>query len=184
MEILSLVILLVILYVFIKIISNKNHTDDNKEIETSIKIYKEKPIMTEPEKNFYYKLKNLEPTYKVIPQVSLSSIIEKIENKNYHTDLFRNIDYGIFTNDFSKVLLLIELNDQTHNQPERKKRDIKVHKICQNANIPIMTFYTSYPNETEYVLNRIITELNKNIVTPVVENTTNTSTNIDNIRRS
>ena len=59
MEILSLVILLVILYVFIKIISNKNHTDDNKEIETSIKIYKEKPIMTEPEKNFYYKLKNL-----------------------------------------------------------------------------------------------------------------------------
>lgn len=56
-------------------------------------------------------------------------------------------------------MLLIELNDQTHNQTNRKYRDIKVREICKNANIPIMTFYTNYPNEENYVINRILKEI-------------------------
>ena len=33
--------------------------------------------MTNTEKNFYQKLKVLEPKYKIIPQVNLGTIIEK-----------------------------------------------------------------------------------------------------------
>ena len=94
----------------------------------------------------------------MIPQINLSTIINKTSNTKYHTELYRNIDYGIFTNDF-QLLLLIELNDQTHNQSKRKYRDIKVREICKNANIPIMTFYTNYPNEESYVINRILKEI-------------------------
>ena len=107
-------------------------------------------------------IKVLEPKYKIIPQVNLGTIIEKISSEKFENELFRNIDYGIFTNDFSKVLLLIELNDQTHNQPQRKKRDIKVKEICNKANIPIMTFYTNYPNNQEYVINRILNKIENN----------------------
>ena len=94
----------------------------------------------------------------MIPQINLSTITNKTSNTKYHTELYRNIDYGIFTNDF-QLLLLIELNDQTHNQSKRKYRDIKVREICKNANIPIMTFYTNYPNEESYVINRILKEI-------------------------
>ena len=132
------------------------------KIRSNENIYREKTLMTNIEKNFYQKLKALEPKYQIIPQVNLGAIIEKISNEKFENELFRNIDYGIFSNDFSKVLLLIELNDQTHNLPQRKKRDIKVKEICNKANIPIMTFYTNYPNNQEYVINRILNKIENN----------------------
>ena len=143
------------------VLFNNKQIKKNK-IRSNENIYREKPLMTNTEKNFYQKLKVLEPKYKIIPQVNLGTIIEKISSEKFENELFRNIDYGIFTNDFSKVLLLIELNDQTHNQPQRKKRDIKVKEICNKANIPIMTFYTNYPNNQEYVINRILNKIENN----------------------
>ena len=41
-----------------------------------------------------------------------------------------------------------------------KKRDIKVHEICNKAGIKLITFYTKYSNEKEYVKGRILKELN------------------------
>lgn len=137
---------------------NKKTGKVKKQIKNNEKIYVKKEYLTMSEKSFYNKLKKLEPQYKVIPQINLSTVINKTSNTKYHTELYRNIDYGIFTNDF-QLLLLIELNDQTHCQPKRKYRDIKVHEICKNASIPIMTFYTNYPNEENYVINRILKEI-------------------------
>ena len=89
-----------------------------------------------------------------------ASIIQKVSNSRFNTELFRNIDFGIFSADYSKVLLLIELNDESHNNFHRKKRDIKVHEICNKAGIKLITFYTKYSNEKEYVKGRILKELN------------------------
>ncbi len=111
--------------------------------------------MTNAEYEFYLKLKSLEPEYKVIPQLNLASIINKENNNKYYTDLFRNIDFAIFDNKERNVLLLIELNDGTHKLKKRKVRDFKVKKICKAAGIPLIYFYTNYPNEKEYVINRI-----------------------------
>lgn len=62
------------------------------------------------------------------------------------------------------MLLLIELNDATHNQSERQKRDQKVKEICKSAHIPILFFYTKYPNEESYVIKRVLNALeNKEI---------------------
>lgn len=144
-----------------------------KQIENNEKVYTKKDYLTITEKNFYNKLKKLEPQYKVIPQINLSTVINKTNNTKYHTELYRNIDYGIFTNDF-QLLLLIELNDQTHYQSKRKYRDIKVHEICKNTNIPIMTFYTNYPNEESYVINRILKEIQPSINNnSILENNSN-----------
>lgn len=186
-ELITLLIAIAIILILYKIIKNSISNTNNEQQEQSIQnnkiIYKQKPLLTETEKNFYLKLKDLEPQYKIIPQISLNAIVDKVTDNKYRTELFRNIDYGIFTNDLSNILLLIELNDQTHNQPNRKKRDIKVKEICQNANIPIITFYTNYPNEKEYVLNRILTEINKytNNTESIAQEQINN--NIENINR-
>lgn len=143
------------------IIINIKKLNINKSTKNNLKktIYELKPIMTEYENNFYNILKNLENEYKIIPQLNLASIIKKQNNNKYYNELFRNIDFAIFNKDFSKILLLIELNDKTHNSIKRKDRDLKVKKICNDANIKIIFFYSKYPNEKNYVLNRILKEL-------------------------
>ena len=53
------------------------------KIRSNENIYREKTLMTNTEKNFYQKLKVLEPKYKIIPQVNLGTIIEKISNEKF-----------------------------------------------------------------------------------------------------
>ena len=55
---------------------------------------------------------------------------------------------------------VIEINDKTHNTKKRKDRDLKVQKICDDVNVKLIKFYTSYPNERNYILNRVINEIN------------------------
>lgn len=131
---------------------------DVKEIQKAE--YKQRNFMTPTEILFYNKIKILETEYKIIPQINIGTIVEK-KNKGYRNELFKNIDFAIFTNDYNKLLLLIELNDSTHNETKRIKRDKRVKEICNSANIKLITFYTKYPNEKEYVLNRIISEIKK-----------------------
>lgn len=140
-----------------KILGIKNITEEKKE---KIKIYAKKEFMTKYELDFYKKIKELDNEYNIIPQINLATIVKKI-NKGYINELFKNIDFAIFDKEFNNVLLLIELNDNTHNKLNRKDRDLKVKKICNDANINLITFYTKYPNEKDYVLNRIKEELKK-----------------------
>ena len=123
------------------------------------KIYVKKDFMTRCELEFYDKIKELENDYKIVPQLNLATVIKKI-NRGYYTELFRNIDFAIFDKDYRELLLLIELNDSSHNYSNRRNRDLKVNDICTNAKIKLITFHTSYPNEKYYVLKRIKDELN------------------------
>lgn len=120
--------------------------------------YSKRKLLSQSEISFYRKIKKIEAlgNFIVLPQINLASIITKVGK--YRNELFRNIDFGIFDSNFD-VLLLIELNDKTHKQYKRHKRDLKVQEICKNCNIKLITFYTSYPNEETYVINRILKEL-------------------------
>ena len=62
--------------------------------------------MTKTERDFYDKIKYLEPEYEVIPQVNLASIVSKENNNRYYTDLFRNIDFTIFDNNLEKSFII------------------------------------------------------------------------------
>ena len=125
-------------------------------------IYSKKNLMTNTEYLFYLKLKDLEDiyNYKIIPQINLASIIKKNNNSYYYNDLFRNIDFALLSSDYSEVLLLIELNDKSHKLKKRRQRDLKVEKICKSASIPLIKFYTSYSNEKDYVIDRILKTIN------------------------
>ena len=136
-----------------------NNINNIKKEET---IYARKKLMTDYEYKFYNILKELEDNYTIVPQLNLAAVVKKINNNRYYSELFRNIDFAIFTKDYQELLLLIELNDQTHNNYNRKDRDLKVKKICNDIGVKLMTFHTKYPNEKTYVINRIKNELSTN----------------------
>lgn len=135
--------------------------EDVEKATTDIK-YEKKSIMSDYEIMFYNRMKDLETEYNIVPQLVLSSVVDKKSKQKYRSELYRIIDFAIFSKDYSKLLLLIELNDNTHNQRKRKDRDLKVKKICNSAKIKLITFYTKYPNEKDYIINRIKKEIETN----------------------
>ena len=92
---------------------------------------------------------------------TIDSIINKNTNNYYRNELFRNIDFGIFTSDYNEILLLIEINDKTHNNKKRIKRDKKVDYITANAGIRLIKFYSNYDNKREYIKERVKNEILK-----------------------
>ena len=124
--------------------------------KTTEKIYNKKSLLTEAEKSLYTKLVDIiDGKYIIESQVNLASIINKQNNQKYCNELFRNIDFGIFDKATFEIKVLIELNDQSHNTWQRSERDKKVKKILYDANIPLITLWTKFDNEKEYIKNRL-----------------------------
>ena len=148
-----------LLNLLLKLLFPGLYKNKKNKINTSV-TYHKKSFLTNYEKTFFTKLKEIEKygNYIVHPQINLATIVHKKSNQKYNSELFRNIDFAIFNNNY-ELLLLIELNDSTHNETKRKIRDAKVKKICEEANIKLITFYTKYPNEKEYIINRVLKEI-------------------------
>lgn len=99
-------------------------------------------------------LASLPADYHVFPQVNLASFIAKNDDSPFHNELFRNVDF-LVTNENYKPLFVIEINDQTHLNQERRERDEKVQKICEEAGIPLVKFWTSYGVNPDYIKKKI-----------------------------
>lgn len=131
-----------------------------------------KSLLTDCEKQFFYVIKETLPDgYILVPQVNLASIIRKLGDFKYQNELYRNVDGCIFTADYRPVAV-IEINDNTHNEYKRKQRDAKVKEICEEAGIQIVTFWTSYGVNPQYIAKRIAEALAK---APYVERVAHTS---------
>lgn len=78
--------------------------------------------------------------YLIYPQINLASVIDKKGGGNFRTELFRNVDFGVFDYDY-KPILLIEINDNSHFRSDRIERDEKVSQICKSAKLPLVTFW-------------------------------------------
>ena len=118
-------------------------------------------LITRSEQNFYNAIKASTPDgYCVFPQINLASFINKTDGSRFHNELFRNVDFLVTDNSYAPKFI-IEINDQTHLNNDRKERDEKVQKICEEAGIPILKLWTSYGVNPEYIKGRIDETLNK-----------------------
>lgn len=117
-----------------------------------------KKYMSYYERCFYNIFKEIadKNNLEIQPQINLATIIKKKPNTKYYNDLYRNIDFGLFTKDYEDILLLIEINDKTHDKPERIERDKKVKRIIEEAGIKLIRFHTKYQNEKDYVINKVL----------------------------
>ena len=114
-----------------------------------------KTLITKSEQRFYTVIKTCVPEgYCVFPQVNLASFINRNDDKRFHNELFRNVDFLVTDSEF-KPMFIIEINDQTHLNNDRRERDEKVQKICEEAGIPILKLWTSYGVNSEYIKSRI-----------------------------
>lgn len=112
-------------------------------------------LLSNCEKNFFTAIKSVLPEgYFIFPQINLATFIKRTDNARFCNELFRNVDFLITDADFCPKIA-VEINDHTHLTPERRERDEKVGKICEEAGIPILKLWTSYGINEEYIKGRI-----------------------------
>ena len=112
-------------------------------------------LISKSEESFYNVIKaNIPEGYIVFPQINLATFIDRKDDARFHNELFRNVDF-LVTNAEYVPKFIVEINDMTHYNDERKNRDEKVQKICQEAGIPILKLWTSYGANPEYIKKRI-----------------------------
>ena len=94
-----------------------------------------KSLITANEQQFFKALKEIVPQgYHVFPQINLAAFI---------------------TDAAFAPKIAVEINDPTHHEYERRKRDEKVAAICAEAGVPIVTLWTNYGVNREYMQKRI-----------------------------
>ena len=144
-------------------LTHKAYDEDNErtpntpiKVNVNVETYsKKKRYVSKCEQEYYAVLKSIiQNEYLIYPQVPLSQIVEKVSDNHYHNELFRIIDFCIFSKTF-EPLICIEINDDTHHQPERYKRDKKVKEILEEAKIPLITLWTEYGINEDYIEKRL-----------------------------
>lgn len=96
--------------------------------------------------------------YHVFPQINLASFIDRTDSARYRNELFRNVDFLITDSEYAPKIV-VEVNDQTHLKRDRRERDEKVAKICEEAGIPLIKLWTSYGVQPDYIQRRISEQL-------------------------
>ena len=92
----------------------------------------------------------------MLPQIVLSSLVDKVTNTSYRNELFRVVDFVMFDGEYNPVCA-VELNDASHNRADRKERDQKVKEILESARIAIAFVPKEYACDEKQV-KRIIAE--------------------------
>ncbi len=121
-------------------------------------------LISKSEQDYYDAIQNALPEeFCVFPQINLATFIYRTDNARFHNELFRNVDFLITDGTYTPKIV-VEINDQTHYSNERKERDEKVQKICEEAGIPIIRLWTSYGVNVEYIKRKIHEILNASSV--------------------
>lgn len=148
-KILGYIILLPIIIPILIMVMLIRLIQKSKSNKKTTNIYRQKELLTDCEKQFMERLKTIFGNkYIIQPQVPLRMIISKDGDElgKYANELHKYIDFGLFDNDY-QLLALVELNDKSHKTKARYERDLKVQDICNQANIPLITFWT-HGNQT------------------------------------
>ena len=120
-----------------------------------------KALISKSEQGFYGAIRASVPEgYCVFPQINLAPFIKRTDGARFQNELFRNVDFLITDGEY-RPKIVVEINDQTHLNPERRERDEKVRKICEEAGIPILKLWTSYGVNEEYIKGKIFDLLEK-----------------------
>jgi len=103
---------------------------------------KKRAVLSKPEWEFYRLLKDFLSAehFDIMPETALVTVIEKLTQTGYRNELFRIADFCIADASSTEPLLLVELNDASHNRADRKERDRRVAEICERAGMPLVTF--------------------------------------------
>lgn len=138
----------------------KNIVEDNKELDLYNLPYERKLLLTRNEYYFYQKLKNIAGTYnyQILAKIRLADLLDVrkgLSNKEWNSYFSRikskHIDFAL-VNDMN-IVLLIELDDSTHNQRDRKERDLFVNAALSQAGYKVIHTYGDTLEIENYITN-------------------------------
>ena len=169
METLIFIVIVAAAIIFLAIKARQGTDNDTNLLKVPAKkeyLYiKKSCAMTPNELSFYKTLHEAVNGCVIIPQAHISMFLDhRIKGQNWKAAFSRingkSIDFLICTNDM-KPLIAIELDDSTHNQPDRKTRDDFVNSIMTNTNMPLLRFKADEWN-SEIIKHRITQALSQN----------------------
>ena len=118
-------------------------------------------LISKSEQSFYTAILSSVPEdFCVFPQINLATFINRTDGARFQNELFRNVDF-LITDAQYQPRIIVEINDQTHLTADRRERDEKVRKICEEAGIPIVKLWTSYGVNPAYIKEKIDEAINK-----------------------
>lgn len=122
-------------------------------------------LLTRAEREFFNVLERaVGGEYYIFPQLALDKIV-MLEGKGSLKGGYRNkidqksVDFALFSKQDISPVLVIELDDYTHQRPDRQTRDGFVDRVLAHCGIPILHI-TSIPKEES--LREQITSVIKN----------------------
>jgi hypothetical protein len=89
--------------------------------------YKAKPILTDNEREFFTRLVNALPQYRVLPQISFGALlVPAVSGKDYNATratFSQKIADFVVCDAAMQVIAIVELDDRTHNAEKDARRD-------------------------------------------------------------
>ena len=107
-------------------------------------------VLTEAERHFYARLRAAIPQFAVLCQVQISQFIE-VDDRRRHPGV-RNrydrlsADFVVCAEDF-RPLLVVELDDSTHDRSVHRARDAKKDAVLAAAGVPVIRFRGMVPGD-------------------------------------
>ena len=139
------VLILVLVGVFAMLTGGDDEGEDTKEKQKTVYKYTAKKFfLTASEHEFYNVLgQAVGKDYRIFAQVHLPTIIEhKIVGQNWKAAFShinqKSVDFVLCDKDNISPVLAIELDDKSHERPDRVERDIVVERILQQAGVPLL----------------------------------------------
>jgi len=149
--------LVVVAIILLKLVVS-NASTKRKVFKDNVYSYTAKSLMmTRIESEFFTKLDQaVSERYFVFPQVHLSALLDhRVKGQDWKF-AFRHIngksvDFVLCDKETLRPTYAIELDDLTHEQSDRRKRDAEVERIFKEANIPLVRFKNKDTSETEII---------------------------------
>ncbi|MDB5237924.1 MAG: hypothetical protein JWM46_194 [Candidatus Kaiserbacteria bacterium] len=100
--------------------------------------------MTNAEMTFYNSLgQAVGKDYRIFAQVHLPTIVDhKVPGQNWKPAFShingKSVDFVLCDKDTLSTVLAIELDDKTHERPDRVERDTEVERILKQVGVPLL----------------------------------------------
>jgi len=139
----------------------------NLLINQKYKYLKKDFLLTRSEHEFYDALiQAVGHEYYIFPQIHLSQLVDhKIKGQNwmrafYHVNA-KSVDFVLCDKSYISPKLVIELDEKSHNAPDRQYRDREVEDILKQINLPLLRIWNHGPFSSVEISQQI-----KNVLLP------------------
>lgn len=156
---LFLLLILVALGLLAGFVKNlKGAGSSTKDDDSALGYRKKGPLFTPAERSFYGVLLQAIDTkkYQVFGKVRVADVLEPQPSRNrsqwqkaFNAISAKHFDFIICKIDDLTPVAAIELDDKSHNQKHRQKRDELLMKICKQSRLPLLRVPAQYAYKTE-----------------------------------